>query len=78
MAFDGGLLAEAGVSYAGPGAQARGELAARCSMSVCVMYMAQTHLCGSTSSELAPYTRALSTMVTSPKTSVCVPLRVES
>lgn len=29
VAFDGGLLAEAGVSYAGPGAQARGELAAR-------------------------------------------------
>lgn len=28
VAFDGGLLAEAGVSYAGPGAQARGELAA--------------------------------------------------
>jgi hypothetical protein len=27
VAFDGGLLAEAGVSYAGPGAQARAELA---------------------------------------------------
>ena len=29
VAFDGGYLAEAGVSYAGPGAQARAELAAR-------------------------------------------------
>ena len=28
VAFDGGYLAEAGVSYAGPGAQARGQLAA--------------------------------------------------
>ena len=29
MAFEGGYLAEAGISYAGPGAQARAELAGR-------------------------------------------------